>query len=31
VSNDLRNVIHEVVAITRRLILDASFSGIRKG
>ncbi len=31
VSSDLRNVIHEVVAITRRLILDASFSGIRKG
>ena len=31
VSSDLRNVIHEVIAITRRLILDASFSGIRKG
>ena len=31
VSSNLRNAIHEVVAITRRLILDASFSGIRKG
>jgi urease accessory protein len=31
VAGDLRNAIHEVVAITRRLILNASFSGIRKG
>lgn len=31
VASDLRNVMYEIVRITRRIILNASFSGIRKG
>ncbi|HET7149083.1 MAG TPA: urease accessory protein UreD [Candidatus Nitrosopolaris sp.] len=31
VASDLRNAIYETIKITRRIILDASFSGIRKG
>ena len=31
VANDLRSVIYEILKITRRIILNASFSGIRKG
>jgi urease accessory protein len=30
-SGDIRTAIYEVLRIVRRLILDASFSGIRKG
>ena len=30
-ASDVRSVIHEVVRIVRRIILDAPFSGIRKG
>jgi urease accessory protein len=30
-ASDVRNVIYEVVRISRRLILNATFSGIRKG
>jgi urease accessory protein len=30
-ASDVRNVIYEVVRIVRRIILDAPFSGIRKG
>jgi hypothetical protein len=30
-ASDLRYVIYEVVRIARRIILDAPFSGIRKG
>jgi urease accessory protein len=31
VANDLRSVMYEIIKITRRIILNASFSGIRKG
>ena len=31
VASDLRNAIYEIIKITRRIILNASFSGIRKG
>jgi urease accessory protein len=31
VANDLRAVMYEIIKITRRIILNASFSGIRKG
>jgi urease accessory protein len=31
VASDLRNTIYEIIKITRRTILNASFSGIRKG
>lgn len=31
VVSDIRNAIYEIVKITRRLILNVSFSGIRKG
>jgi len=31
VANDLRSVMYEIIKITRRIILSASFSGIRKG
>jgi len=31
VASDLRNVIYEIIKITRRIILNASFGGIRKG
>ena len=31
VANDLRNAIYEIIKITRRIILNASFSGMRKG
>jgi hypothetical protein len=30
-ASDVRSVIYEVVRIVRRIILDAPFSGIRKG
>ena len=30
-ATDVRSVIYEVVRIVRRIILDAPFSGIRKG
>ena len=30
VASDLRNAIYEIIKITRRIILNASFSGIRK-
>jgi urease accessory protein len=30
-ASDVRNVIYEVVRISRRVILNATFSGIRKG
>jgi urease accessory protein len=31
VASDLRNAMYEVIRITRKIILNASFSGIRKG
>jgi urease accessory protein len=31
IASDIRNTIYEIVRITRRMILNASFSGIRKG
>jgi len=31
VASDLRSVMYEIIKITRRIILNASFSGIRKG
>lgn len=31
VASDLRNAIYEIIKITRRIILNASFSGMRKG
>jgi urease accessory protein len=31
VVNDLRNMIYEVIRIARKIIINASFSGIRKG
>jgi urease accessory protein len=31
VVNDLRNMIYEVIRIVRKIIINASFSGIRKG
>jgi urease accessory protein len=31
VASDLKNTIHDIIRITRRVILDAQFSGIRKG
>jgi len=31
VASDLRNAIYEIIKITRRTILNASFSGMRKG
>jgi urease accessory protein len=31
VASDLRNAIYEIIKITRRIILNASFSGTRKG
>jgi urease accessory protein len=31
VAGDLRTAIYEVIKITRKIILDASFSGVRKG
>jgi len=31
VAGDIRMVIHEIIGITRKTILNASFSGIRKG
>lgn len=31
VASDLRNTMYEIIRITRRIILNASFSGIRKG
>lgn len=31
VASDIRNAIYEIIKITRRTILNASFSGIRKG
>jgi urease accessory protein len=31
VANDLRSVMYEIIKITRRIILNASFCGIRKG
>ena len=31
VASDLRNAIYEIIKITRRTVLNASFSGIRKG
>jgi len=31
VASDLRNAIYEIIKITRKIILNASFSGIRKG
>lgn len=31
VASDIRSTIYEIVRITRRIILNASFSGIRKG
>jgi hypothetical protein len=30
-AGDLRTAIYEVIKITRKIILDASFSGVRKG
>jgi hypothetical protein len=30
-ASDLRHAIYEVVRIVRKIILDAPFSGIRKG
>src|ERR671931_436199 len=30
-ANDIRNVMYEILKITRRIILNVSFSGIRKG
>ena len=30
-ATDVRSVIYEVVRIVRRILLDAPFSGIRKG
>jgi hypothetical protein len=30
-ASDVRYVIYEIVRIVRRIILDAPFSGIRKG
>jgi urease accessory protein len=31
VAGDLRTAIYEVIKITRKIILNASFSGVRKG
>jgi urease accessory protein len=31
VASDLRSIMYEIIKITRRIILNASFSGIRKG
>jgi urease accessory protein len=31
VASDLRNAMYELIRIIRRIILNASFSGIRKG
>jgi urease accessory protein len=31
VASDLRNAIYEIIKITRKIILNASFSGMRKG
>jgi urease accessory protein len=31
IAHDLRIVMHEIIKIVRRVILNASFSGIRKG
>jgi urease accessory protein len=31
IANDIRNVMYEILKITRRIILNVSFSGIRKG
>ena len=31
VASDLRNAIYEIIKITRKIILNASFSGLRKG
>ena len=31
VAGDVRNAIYEIIKITRRIIINASFSGIRKG
>lgn len=31
VASDIRNAIYEIIKITRRKVLNASFTGIRKG
>ena len=31
VANDLKTAMYEIIKVTRRIILNASFSGVRKG
>jgi hypothetical protein len=30
-ASELRNVIYEIIRVVRKIVLDAPFSGIRKG